>query len=75
MAPTVEEMGSPFNFGGSTRIIVTVGEKRCTGSVSPHVMAQASPVWNKFLFPPFRKLETSNNRDSNGGQPANDGDT
>jgi hypothetical protein len=71
---TFKYMANSFDFGGSTRILVTVNGNRLTGSVSPHVMAHASPIWNKFLFPPFKKLDSSINIESNGSQSAGDGE-
>lgn len=41
---------------GGTRIIVTHKNSRVVGMVSPHAMALASPVWKKFIFPPFRQM-------------------
>jgi hypothetical protein len=46
-------MDDLFDFDGSTRIIVTYNATRVIGTVSPYAMALASPVWRKFLFPPF----------------------
>jgi hypothetical protein len=47
----------PFSFvGGSTRIFANYKNNRIFGKVSPYAMALASPVWNKFGFPPFRIL-------------------
>jgi hypothetical protein len=44
----------PFTFkDGSTHIIVTYRNSRVIGGISPHAMALASPVWEKFVFPPF----------------------
>jgi hypothetical protein len=56
---TAAEMASsqcPFTFeDGSTRIIVSYKNNRVVGSVSPHALALASPVWKKFIFPPFHQ--------------------
>jgi hypothetical protein len=41
---------------GGTRIIVTYKKNRVVGMVSPYAMALASPVWKKFIFPPFRQM-------------------
>jgi hypothetical protein len=44
----------PFVFAdGTTPVIVTYKNDRVVGKVSPHAMALASPVWKKFIFPPF----------------------
>jgi hypothetical protein len=44
----------PFVFAdGITPVIVTYKNDRVVGKVSPHAMALASPVWKKFIFPPF----------------------
>jgi hypothetical protein len=46
----------PFIFeDGTARIIVTYKNNRIIGKVSPYAMALASPIWKKFVFPPFRK--------------------
>lgn len=49
---------NPFNLveEGGTRIIVTYKKNRVVGMVSPYAMALASPVWKKFIFPPFRQM-------------------
>jgi hypothetical protein len=41
---------------GGTRIVVTHKTNRVVGMVSPYAMALASPVWKKFMFPPFRQM-------------------
>jgi hypothetical protein len=41
---------------GGIRIIVTHKSNRIFGMVSPYAMALASPVWKKFIFPPFRQM-------------------
>jgi hypothetical protein len=46
---------------GGTRIIVTYKKNRVVGIVSPGAMALASPVWKKFMFPPFRRIPTNSN--------------
>jgi hypothetical protein len=44
----------PFVFAdGTTPVIVTYKNDRVVGKVSPHAMALPSPVWEKFIFPPF----------------------
>jgi hypothetical protein len=59
--PAPKEVEAPFKFDGTTRILVisykTGTRYRIVGSVSPHAMALASPVWKKFVFPPFRQLK------------------
>jgi hypothetical protein len=54
--PASEGQGSPemsdlFDFGSSTRIKVSYLGSPEFGSVSPHAMALASPVWKKLIFP------------------------
>ncbi|TVY84255.1 hypothetical protein LSUE1_G001356 [Lachnellula suecica] len=42
--------------GGDVRIAITVAGQVMHGMVSSHALAMASPVWNKFVFPPFARL-------------------
>ncbi|KAL7269957.1 hypothetical protein RUND412_007345 [Rhizina undulata] len=47
-----------FTFdSGDMCITVTYDNEICTGTVSSHAMALASPVWKKFLFPHWSKFE------------------
>jgi len=55
---TMASLENPFTFveEGGTRIIVTYKKNRVVAMVSPLAMALASPVWKKFIFPPFRQM-------------------
>lgn len=55
---TMASLENPFTLveEGGTRIIVTYKKNRFVGMVSPYAMALASPVWKKFIFPPFRQM-------------------
>ncbi|TVY90016.1 hypothetical protein LAWI1_G005082 [Lachnellula willkommii] len=48
---------NPFDFeGGDLTIVVMYEGKRVTGKVSTSAMMLASPVWKKFIFPPWNPL-------------------
>jgi hypothetical protein len=58
--PTLCPTDSPFNFKtGDMQIIVTYIGDRIIGTVSSHSMAQASPVWKKFIHPPWEEIKES----------------
>lgn len=45
---------TPFNFGeGDAKAAATYNKERIVFQVSSHALGFASPVWKKFLFPPF----------------------
>jgi hypothetical protein len=49
------DVKSSFSFGsGDTRLLVSSPEGDITASVSSHAMSLASPVWKKFISPPWR---------------------
>jgi hypothetical protein len=49
---------SPFTFEtGDVRIKVTSEGKRIIGSVSSAALILASPVWNKFIHPPWEEVK------------------
>lgn len=52
MAPTLTEQDFNF-FYGDFEILVTLDGREVTGQVSSKAMAAASPVWNKFIHPPW----------------------
>jgi hypothetical protein len=59
-------MDNSFDFGGSTRIkVLHLGYRELVGTVSPHSMALASPVWKKFIF---SELADSKNLGAPGGR-------
>ena len=57
MATTMasSDLRSSFSFGsGDTRLLVSSPDGDITASVSSHAMSLASPVWRKFISPPWR---------------------
>jgi len=53
-----------FEFdGGDLRISVTYKGDRLAGKVSTSAMMLASPVWKKFIFPPFAQLHEDDEED------------
>ncbi|KAH6663091.1 hypothetical protein B0J14DRAFT_684826 [Halenospora varia] len=55
--PTQELFTFP---AGNVRIFVTYKNERIVGRVSFHALVLASPVWKKFVHPPFPKPPASN---------------
>lgn len=56
--PTAQEL---LTFpAGNVRIFVTYKNERIVGRVSFHALVLASPVWKKFVHPPFPKPTASN---------------
>jgi hypothetical protein len=56
-----------FNFdGGDIRISLTSSttKKKITGLVASQAMVLASPVWKKFLFPPWETIQPDNSHPS-----------
>ncbi|KAE9364482.1 hypothetical protein N431DRAFT_447657 [Stipitochalara longipes BDJ] len=67
------DLRSSFSFGsGDTRLLVSSPEGEITASVSSHAMSLASPVWRKFISPPWRpsqidkKKKASRSEDNEG---------
>jgi hypothetical protein len=57
VTPTVK---NPFIFDtGNVRILVTYSNEQLVGKVSSDALFLASPVWKKFLFPPWVIQNTS----------------
>jgi hypothetical protein len=55
---------NPFEFeGGDLRILVTHKGQRLVGNISTSAMMLASPVWKKFIFPPFAQLDPEDDDD------------
>jgi hypothetical protein len=54
------DLKSSFSFGsGDTRLLVSSPEGEITAAVSSHAMSLASPVWKKFISPPWRPSQIS----------------
>jgi hypothetical protein len=52
------DLKSSFSFGsGDTRLLVSSPEGEITAAVSSHAMSLASPVWKKFISPPWRPFQ------------------
>jgi len=54
---------SPFHFGdgdGDIKVAATHSGKRVVFNVSSNALVLASPVWKKFIYPPFAKLRNEN---------------
>ena len=56
-----------FRHCGSADVTATAvfREERIQFKVSSHALCFASPVWKKFLFPPFQTLDTETDTDGN----------
>lgn len=53
---SANDLDTDWNFdGGDISITYTLGGKILTGKVSSHAMILASPVWKKFIHPPWRQ--------------------
>jgi len=67
------DLKNAFSFGsGDTQLLVSLPEGEITASVSSHAMSLASPVWKKFISPPWRpsqinKLRETSSLDDNEG--------
>ncbi|CAG8970821.1 hypothetical protein HYALB_00001609 [Hymenoscyphus albidus] len=70
---------------GDVDVIITLDGQKFKGKVYSKLMALASPVWRKFLFPPFPRLpknendknaneENWSNKSTNNNSPSNDDD-
>ncbi|TVY49044.1 hypothetical protein LOCC1_G001344 [Lachnellula occidentalis] len=58
---------NPFDFeGGDLTIIVMYEGERVTGKVSASAMMLASPVWKKFICPPWTPLPATDEEETNG---------
>jgi hypothetical protein len=54
-----------FSFGsGDTQLLVSSSEGEITASVSSHAMSLASPVWKKFISPPWRPSQMNKSRET-----------
>jgi hypothetical protein len=54
------DLDNPFIFaGGDIAIEATYKSEKVIGKVNKYAMAMASPVWNKFVFPPWKKEHES----------------
>jgi hypothetical protein len=67
------DLKSSFSFGsGDTRLLILSPEGEFTGSASSHAMSLASPVWKKFISPPWRpsqmgKTKKTSSSEEDGG--------
>ncbi|KUJ06372.1 uncharacterized protein LY89DRAFT_410943 [Mollisia scopiformis] len=56
---------NPFVFKtGDTRILITHNKERIEGEVSSHALCLASPVWEKFIFPPWNSNDAAETSDT-----------
>lgn len=56
-SPDKAKAQSLFDFGdGDAQVAATYHGQRVVFDVSSHALGFASPVWKKFLFPPFEKV-------------------
>ncbi|KAF4633965.1 hypothetical protein G7Y89_g4141 [Cudoniella acicularis] len=64
-AATAAENRDMFTFDdtGDVRILVTCDGQRVVGRASSQSLRRASPVWAKFLFPPFARIPASGGDD------------
>ena len=65
MAEVSSPEKSPFQFdGGDVRAKATFNDETVTFKVSSHALSFASPVWKKFIFPPFPQITESSSHES-----------
>ncbi|TGO40337.1 hypothetical protein BHYA_0038g00110 [Botrytis hyacinthi] len=60
----MENQEHPFVFkDGDVRAKAKYGERIITFKLSSHALCYASPVWKKFVFPPFHLLSSLGNKE------------
>ncbi|KAF4626320.1 hypothetical protein G7Y89_g11842 [Cudoniella acicularis] len=65
LKPADAATNAKFTFDGDTTLFATYKGQEVVGLVSSSAMSLASPVWKKFLFPPFPLIQDTNDRDAN----------
>jgi hypothetical protein len=56
--PSTSKDDFTFDYGDVSIKVNIRGQEVITGKVSSSAMSLASPVWKKFIFPPFRQLRS-----------------